>query len=90
MCSIAPLFIISKSALQEDGLTGVLNDIKKAKKTITEILGKDLGELQESQRLVYFLHALRVFQAEFSVHLKAWKEITQIVEVKYGKRPRHH
>jgi hypothetical protein len=72
---------ITKSAAQENNLNAVLKDIKNAKKTITEILEKDIGESQDSQRLIYFLHALRIFQAEFSAHLKAWNEITQIVEV---------
>lgn len=67
--------------MQEDSLGAVLNDIKNAKKTMADILEKDLGQSDDSQRLVYFLHALRVFQAEFSAHLKAWNEITQIVEV---------
>ena len=67
--------------MQEDGLSAVLNDIKTAKKTIADIFENDLVQSQDSERLVYFLHALRIFQAEFSAHLKAWNEITQIVEV---------
>jgi hypothetical protein len=73
--------IMTKCGMQEDDLSAVLNDIKNAKKTISDILEKDLVQSQDSQRLVYFLHALRIFQAEFSAHLKAWNEITQIVEV---------
>ena len=73
--------IITQFAVQDAGLNAILSDIKNAKKTIADILEKDLENSEDSQRLVYFLHALRIFQAEFSAHLKAWNEITQIVEV---------
>jgi hypothetical protein len=72
-------------SVQEDGLSAVLKEIMNAKKTIADILEKDLEQSQDGQRLVYFLHALRIFQAEFSAHLKSWNEITQIIEVPYPK-----
>lgn len=74
--------------VQEDGLGAVLKEIKNAKKTITDILEKDLGQSKDSKRLVYYLHALRIFQAEFSTHLNAWNEITQIIEVPNIQRTR--
>jgi len=40
-----------------------------------------MQDSQDSPRIMYFLHALRIFQAEFSAHLKAWPEISLIVEV---------
>jgi hypothetical protein len=36
---------------------------------------------RDSDRLQYFIHALRIYEAEFSVHLKEWKRVSQIVEV---------
>ena len=76
--------------MQEDGLKAVLKEIQSAKKTIADILEKELGQSPDNQRLVYFLHALRIFQAEFSVHLKNWDEITQIVEVECHIRLQYH
>ena len=36
---------------------------------------------QDTDRLQYFIHALRIYEAEFSVQLKEWKRVSQIVEV---------
>jgi hypothetical protein len=36
---------------------------------------------RDTDRLQYFIHALRIYEAEFSVQLKEWKRVSQIVEV---------
>lgn len=49
---------------------------------ITDISDRNvMQDGQDSDRLHYYIHALRIYEAEFSVQLKEWKRVSQIVEV---------
>jgi len=49
---------------------------------ITEISNRNVIQGHEdSDYLQYFVHALRIYEAEFCVQLKDWKRLSQIVEV---------
>lgn len=68
--------------LQETKLRAVLIEIKNTQQKMNDILGKKIAlETRDSDRIQYFLHALRVFQAEFSAHLKEWDQLSQDVDV---------
>jgi hypothetical protein len=73
---------VNRVRLQEERLRVVLSEIKQTKSEIEDILHKDI--LQGSQnglRIQYFLHTVRVFQAEFCSHLKDWNELSQVLDV---------
>ena len=68
--------------LQEDRLRTGIAEIKAAMDKITDISNKNvMQDGQDSDRLQYFIHALRIYEAEFSVQVKEWKRVSQIVEV---------
>ncbi|KAF9527894.1 meiosis protein SPO22/ZIP4 like-domain-containing protein [Crepidotus variabilis] len=65
----------------EPHLSKLLGEIRSAKTRISDVMGKEVMQgVQDCQRIEYFLHALRVFEVEFSVHLKAWDEVSHVVE----------
>lgn len=67
--------------IQEDRLRTNTAEIKAAMDKITDISNRNVvQDSQDSDRLQYFLHALRIYEAEFSVHLKEWKRLSQIIE----------
>ena len=68
--------------IQEDRLRTSIAEIKAAMDKITGIYNRNVVQNgQDSDRLQYFIHALRIYEAEFSVQLKEWKRVSQIVEV---------
>ena len=68
--------------IQEDRLRTSTAEIKAAMDKITDIYNRNaVQDGQDSDRLQYFVHALRIYEAEFSAHLKEWKRVSQIVEV---------
>ena len=68
--------------IQEDRLRTSTAEIKAAMDKITDISNKNvMQDGRDSDRLQYFIHALRIYEAEFSVQLKEWKRVSQIVEV---------
>jgi len=67
--------------LQEERLRTSIAEIKAAMDKITDISNKNvMQDGQDSDRLQYFVHALRIYEAEFSVQVKEWKRVSQIVE----------
>ena len=68
--------------IQEDRLRTSTGEITAAMDKITNILNRNvMQDGQDSDRLQFFIHALRIYEAEFSVQLKEWKRVSQIVEV---------
>lgn len=68
--------------IQEDRLRSSSSELKAAMDKITDISNRNvIQDGQDSDRLQYFIHALRIYEAEFSVQLKEWKRVSQIVEV---------
>jgi hypothetical protein len=68
--------------IQEERLRASTAEIKAARDKITDICNRNVvQDGQHSDRLQYFVHALRIYEAEFSVQLKEWKRLSQIVEV---------
>ena len=68
--------------IQEDRLRTCTAEIKAAIDKITDISSRNVfQDDQDNDRLQYFIHALRIYEAEFSVQLKEWKRVSQIVEV---------
>lgn len=68
--------------IQEDRLRTSTAEIKAAMDRITDISNRNvIQDSQDSDRLQYFIHALRIYETEFSVQLKEWKRVSQIVEV---------
>ncbi|PPQ85089.1 LOW QUALITY PROTEIN: hypothetical protein CVT25_009048 [Psilocybe cyanescens] len=66
---------------QEEHMRAVLAQINKAMSKINDIsCRKNVQETRDSDRIQHFLHALRVFQAEFSAHLKDWDKLSQNVD----------
>ena len=73
---------VTQVCLQEERLRVVLLEIKQTKSEIEDILHKDILQgSQNGQRIQYFLHTIRVFQAEFCSHLKNWNELSQVLNV---------
>ena len=71
--------------IQEDRLRSSIAEIKAAMDKITDISNRNvMQDSRDSDRLQYFTHALRIYDAEFSVQLKEWKRVSQIVEVLYS------
>ena len=67
---------------QEDRLRTSTTEIKAAMGKITDISNRNvMQDGRDSDRLQYFIHALRIYEAEFSVQLKEWKRVSQTVEV---------
>ncbi len=72
---------VNQVCLQEERLRAVLLEIKQTKSEIEDILHKDILQgSQNGQRIQYFLHTVRVFQAEFCSHLKDWNELSQVMD----------
>jgi hypothetical protein len=68
--------------IQEDRLRTSTAEIKAAMDKITDISNRNvMQDGRDTDRLQYFIHALRIYEAEFSVQLKEWKRVSQIVEV---------
>lgn len=68
--------------IQEDRLRTSTAEIKAAMDRITDISNRNvIQDSQDSDRLQYFIHALRIYETEFFVQLKEWKRVSQIVEV---------
>jgi hypothetical protein len=68
--------------IQEDRLRTSTAEIKAAMVKIFDISNRNvMQDERDSDRLQYFIHALRIYEAEFSVQLKEWKRVSQIVEV---------
>jgi len=73
--------MVSTGTIDEDRLRTNTAEIKAAMDKITDISNRNVvQDSQDSDRLQYFLHALRIYEAEFSVHLKEWKRLSQIIE----------
>ena len=68
--------------IQEDRLRTSTAEIRAAMDKLTDISNRNvMQEGRDSDRLQHFIHALRIYEAEFSVQLKEWKRVSQIVEV---------
>ena len=68
--------------IQEDRIRNSTLEIKAAMDKITDISNRNvMQDGRDSDRLQYYIHALRIYEAEFSVQLKEWKRVSQIVEV---------
>jgi hypothetical protein len=62
--------------------SAVLAEIEACKETIVEITEQNrVKEESNILRFQYFMHTLRVFQAEFYAYLKEWDNLSQLVEV---------
>ena len=60
----------------------VLAEIKACKDQIVEITeNQKIKEESEILRVQYFIHTLRVFNAEFSAYLKEWDQLSILVDV---------
>jgi len=67
---------------QATSLRETSENIAAAKTKISDILNKGiLRDDEDSDRLQYFMHALRVFQTEFLAQRKAWNDLALVVEV---------
>ncbi|KJA20853.1 hypothetical protein HYPSUDRAFT_68178 [Hypholoma sublateritium FD-334 SS-4] len=67
--------------VQDGRLLAISADIKAAKAKITEVWNKHIvRDTHDNERIQYFLHVLRVFQAEFSAQLKEWENLSQDVD----------
>jgi hypothetical protein len=74
--------------MQEDRLRTSTAEIKAAMDKIADISNRNvIQDGQDSDRLQYFIHALRIYEAEFSIQLKEWKRLSQIVEVLFFNDP---
>jgi len=61
-------------------------EITSAKVKINDILQKNIiQQSHDTNRIEYFVHALRVFQAEFAVQLKDWDLLSQQIDVSLDK-----
>ena len=68
--------------IQEDRIRNSTLEIRAAMDKITDISNRNVTQDgRDSDRLQYYIHALRIYEAEFSVQLKEWKRVSQIVEV---------
>ncbi|KAH9487374.1 hypothetical protein JR316_0001449 [Psilocybe cubensis] len=68
-------------AIGDDHMRAVLAQIKKAMAKITDISRQNnVQDTRDSDRIQHFLYALRVFQAEFSAHLKDWEQLSQVID----------
>lgn len=67
-------------------LRAIAAGIKDAKNRITGVIAKNkVQESVDCDRIQYFLHVLRVFEAEFLVQLKEWDQLSLIVGVRSKK-----
>ena len=74
---------------QDDRLLSISAEIKTAKDRIMEICEKKVvQESGDSERIQYFLHALRVYQAELSTQLRDWAQLSQEVDVRLNFKVR--
>lgn len=77
-------FLCIMYILQEERLRAITKEIKSIKSEIEDILHKDsLQGSPNGQRMQYFLHTLRIFQAEFCTHLRDWNELSQVVDASH-------
>ncbi|KAF8168527.1 meiosis protein SPO22/ZIP4 like-domain-containing protein [Crassisporium funariophilum] len=73
--------LMTVGAITDERLNAIITEIKTAKAKVTDISTKIiLHETEDSDRIPYILHALRIYEAEISVQLKEWKNLSQIVE----------
>ncbi|KAF9481252.1 SPO22-domain-containing protein [Pholiota conissans] len=73
--------IATTQAIDESRLRSISTEVRAAKSRITEIWGKHvIQDANDNERIQYFLHALRVFQAEFSAQLHDWDQLSQDVD----------
>ncbi|KAF7317365.1 hypothetical protein HMN09_00472800 [Mycena chlorophos] len=67
--------IIDPARLRENA-----TEVKRAKDSILAILRRDvITDADDIRRTEYFLHVLRVFEAEILAQLKEWDELSQVV-----------
>ena len=58
-------------------------EVKASKKNILSIMAKNkISDADDIVRVQYFLHVLRVFEAEILAQLKEWNQLSQIVTVR--------
>lgn len=77
-----PLLSSMLTLPQDDRLRSISAEIKTAKSRIKEICEKKaVQESGDSERIQYFLHALRVYQVEFLTQLREWAQLSQEVDV---------
>ncbi|RDB27351.1 TPR repeat-containing protein ZIP4 [Hypsizygus marmoreus] len=77
----------TRETLASDGkidvtkMSTVTAEIKACKERVTAIMKQDkIHEENDVLRVQYFIHTLQVFQAECLAHLKAWDQLSQLVE----------
>ncbi|KAF8880917.1 meiosis protein SPO22/ZIP4 like-domain-containing protein [Gymnopilus junonius] len=69
-------------AIDEENLRVIAAEIKNAKVKINDIWSKKIiQEAHDNECIQYFVHALRVFQAEFATHLKDWDQVSLEIDV---------
>ena len=76
---------VKSFVIQEDRLRASTAEIKAAMDKVSGI--SNINVVQDGpdfDRLQYFMHVLRIYEVEFSVQLKEWKRVTQIVEVLFS------
>ncbi|KAF9552702.1 hypothetical protein CPC08DRAFT_261815 [Agrocybe pediades] len=71
--------------ISDDSIRAISTEITSAKTRINDILKKNIiRQAHDISRVEYFVHALRVFQAEFAAQLKDWellsKQIDELVD----------
>jgi hypothetical protein len=61
---------------------GVLDDLRKGVVKMCEVIdGNKIPDESDIVRVNYFVHTLRVFQAEMLVHLKDWEGLQTVIGV---------
>ncbi|KAK7461310.1 sporulation-specific protein 22 [Stygiomarasmius scandens] len=71
----------SSGNVDVEQLREIATEIKTCTKRITQILEKHaIVDNSDCTRIQYFLHTLRVFEAEILVQLKEWDQVLQLVD----------
>lgn len=71
------IFLSQVERLRENAV-----EVKACKHRILAIMGKNkITDPDDILRIQYFLHVLRVFEAEMLAQLKQWDQLSQIVTV---------
>ncbi|PPQ65610.1 hypothetical protein CVT24_011819, partial [Panaeolus cyanescens] len=73
--------LAANGSIDDERLRNVTAELKAAKSKIADICNKNvIQDDQAKERVQYFLHALKVFEAEFLVQLREWDSLATLVE----------
>ncbi|KAF8637477.1 hypothetical protein AX16_010805 [Volvariella volvacea WC 439] len=72
---------VSGSTIDATRLRGIAAEVRSCKHRLTELAGSpQLASPADAERVQYFTHTLRIFEAEIFAQLKSWDQLSEVIE----------